>query len=401
MRHFFLALPLLAATPAFAETLSEELSRAGIAATETRLEQVKAPTDADRFALGGVRFLATIEHALQTRWRVGLTESLGMIPLLRLPIAENPAPPPMDPRTIPTLFAEVVTGMDAARMPLSGIPATSDFGVELDLSSVWFDVNANGARDAGEDLLDIAGPMILGWEWQAREPGATGPVIRFDAADAAWLSAYTHLLAGIAEVVLAYDPTASIDRMQKANAAALALSDPPGTGGFESVYDREFGAFTDIAYVILDALHQTPDKARAASAHAHFLKMVADNRDFWVRVAAETDNDREWLPNDAQTSAMGIEVPPATGAHWMAVLDDAEALLKGEKLAPWWRVNGAAGIDIGRLFLDPRPVDLPGWIQGAAVTPYLRKGTLVDAENWAAFENLVGGQAMLMTVFLN
>lgn len=388
---------LASAEPLSAETLSEEIGRTGLAATETRLESVKSPGEADRFALGGVRFLATVEQALQTRWRTGLTDSMGMIPFLRLPIEENPAQPPFDPRVIANLFASVVTGMDAARMPLSSIPDTADFGVEIDLGDLWFDVNANGSRDPGEDLLDIAGPMLLGWQWQEREPGAPTPVVRFDAADAAWLSAYTHLLAGMSEVVLAYDPTGSIDRASRARAALTGLSTEPGYDG----YDPMFGEFADLGYILLDALRQTPDKGRAASAHQHFLKMVADNRSFWKRVEAETDDDREWLPNDRQHSALGIELPPGTGTHWMAVLSDAEALLKGEKLIPYWRAHGEVGVDLGRLFLDPKPIDLIGWIQGTAAVPYLRKGPVVDASSLAAFEALMGGQAMLMSVFLN
>ncbi|MFT4152091.1 MAG: hypothetical protein QM656_17945 [Paracoccaceae bacterium] len=394
MKQLMVALALIA-TPAGAETISQEIARTGLGATETRLEALRTPTDEELFALGGVRFLGAVEQALQIRWRAGLTDRMGMLPFLRLPLPENSAPPPPQPRAIADLFRGVAAGMDAARMPLSRIPETSDFGLVIALDDLWFDINANGNRDAGEDLLDVAGPMILGFNWPGRGEAA-GPVIRFDVADAAWLSAYTHLLGGISDAVLAYDPTAAIDRLIRTRAGLAALSTAPVEGA------DELGDYIDIAYAMIDALRQTPDKNRGLSAHAHFLNMIADNRAFWARVDRETDDDREWLPNDRQHAALGVEVPPGTGKAWLAVLDDFEALLKGEKLAPYWRVGGdQAGIDVGQLFVNPRPVDLPGWIQGADALPYLRKGPVVDGASWTAFEQMAAGQAMLFSLFLN
>lgn len=393
-----LALPAAAQTAA-GETISQEIGRTGLAATELRLESLRSPTDQELFALGGVRFLATVEQALQIRWRAGLTDRMGMIPFLRLPMDENPAPGPFDPKAVAGLFRAVVSGMNSAQMPLSMIPETSDFGLDISLGDLWFDINANGSRDPGEDLVQVTGAAILG-----QEVRGAAPVIRFDVADAAWLSAYTHLLAGISQVVLAYDPTASIGRVMDTKARLAELS-PSAPGGM----DDGFGEFADIAFVVIDALRQNPDRDSLLSAHAQFLKMVSDNRAFWARVARETDNDREWLPNDRQQSALGVAVPQGTGEAWMAVLNDFEALLKGEKLAPYWRLGSddpapgteTAGIDIGRLFLDPAPIDLAGWIQGSAALPYASKGPLVSGASWQAFDDMVSGDAMLFTIFLN
>ena len=398
MRATMLA-TLLALVPALAAAqISGEIGRTGLEATEARLAAVASPTDADRFALGGVRFLRTVEQSLQLRWRVGLTDQMQMLPFLRLPLAENPAPAPFDPAMIASLFRAVTTGMDAAREPLSAIPATSDFGVEIALADLWFDVNANATRDTGEDMLDIAGPMMLGWRWAERDPATPAPVIRFDVADAAWLSAYTHLLGGIGDVVLAHDPTAAIATTLDAKAAMLALrSTPPDIFAM----DQSFGESVDIAAIVLAALNQTPDAARATSAHTHFLAMVTDNRRFWAEVALETDNAAEWLPNDAQQSALGLVVPQGAGAAWLNVLADFEGLLNGTKLAPYWRLDAGAGINVGKMFTDPRPIDLAGWIQGADALPYMQRGTVVDAASWTGFENLVGGEAMLFSVFLN
>lgn len=399
MRLVILAFLCSLALPAAAQTgISAEIGRSGLAATEVRLAALPAPSDSERFALGGVRFLATVERALQLRWRAGLTDRMGMVPFLRLPLVENRTPEPFRPAMIADLFRDVTLGMDRARQPLSKIAEGSDLAVDIALSDLWFDVNGNALRDPGEELLDVAGPIILGWRWRARAPDAPAPVIRFDAADAAWLSAYTHLLAGIAEVILAYDPTEAITGTLAATAALDRMRVGPAD---PHSMESSMGEAVDVVAIMLAALDQTPDGARAASAQGHFLSMIADNRRFWTLVETETDNANEWLPNDRQTSALGIHVPPGTGPAWQAVLADGEALLQGEKLAPYWRVGPGHGVNIGRLFTDPRPVDVIGWIQGAAALPYLERGTVVSDASWRRFSNLVSGEAMLFSVFLN
>ena len=51
-----------------------------------------------------VRFLGVIEAALQLRYSAGLTDRTGMLPFLRLPIADNPAPEAFQPAMIANLF---------------------------------------------------------------------------------------------------------------------------------------------------------------------------------------------------------------------------------------------------------------------------------------------------------
>ena len=87
----------LFALPVHSETISQEIAHTGLTATEARLTALPAPTDADRFALGGVQFLRAIEGSFQDRWKAGLTDPTGMMPLLRLPIPDNPTPAAFDP----------------------------------------------------------------------------------------------------------------------------------------------------------------------------------------------------------------------------------------------------------------------------------------------------------------
>lgn len=397
MRALF-PLLLCLATPLHAESLSAEIGSKGLGATEMRLAALPAPSDAERFALGGVRFLGAIEAALQLRYGAGLTDRTGMLPFLRLPIADNPAPARFQPAMIAGLFQTVDAKLEMARAPLVDIKESSDFTLEINFADLWFDINANHARDPGEDALATLGPMLLGWQWDSRDPTTPAPVVKFDAADAAWLSAYTHLLQGISALVLAYDPTEPITRVTTARDKMVSFGGaaPSFLGGGSDGLDE-----VDLIAIVIAALQQSPDATRMATAQHHFLAMIADNRRFWATVALEADDAAEWLPNDKQRSALGVTLPPDTGKLWLGVLDDAEALLRGTKLAPYWRQEGAAGVNIAKVFTDPRPADLAGWIQGWAAAPYLEQGQLVSDQNWRAFEQMMGGEAMLLSFYLN
>ncbi len=389
-----LALLLLAAAPAAAQDISAEIAGTGLAATEARLAALPAPTEADRFALGGIRFLRAVEGTFQTRYRTGMSDPTGTIPFLRLDQGAAPDAS-FAPGDVAALFTAAATGMAAAREPLADLATGPEFALTIRLGDLWFDVNADATRTPDEDLMALLGPSLLGWRWFDRDPATPAPTITFDRADAAWLSAYTHLLEGVSEVILAYDPTDALTRGATARDGMRAISPP---------YAEEFFVitpFVDAVWVMLDALDQQPDAARLSKAQAHFLSMVADNRSFWAAVESETDNTAEWLPNDRQTSALGLTLPPGTGATWLSVLADGEALLKGEKLIPYWRLGDGAGVNLARMFTDPAPIDVQDWIQGTGALPYLEKGDTITPESWRQFEAMMGGDAMLMSLWLN
>ena len=401
MRRFALSAVLsgLISTAATAETdVSTMIATDGLAATENHLAGLAAPTGTELFALGGVRFLGGIETALQLRWRVGLTDGMWSmlgLPLLRLPIPENPAPLPFEAHMIEAMFAEAVADMEGALAALDQIEDGAEVGLRLALSDIWFDINANGARDAGEGMADVAGLMLTGG---FAEPPAM-PTVRFDTADAAWLSAYAHLLAGISETVLAIGPTDPIQRVMETAQGYLEVAGPPVPSTAFGI--ENYATELDVIAMVIFALEQQPDADRARAAKSHFLSMVADNRVFWTRVAQETDNDAEWIPNKTQVSALGLPVPPETGPRWLAVLNDAEKVLNGELLVPYWRLGPGAGLNIGAMFDDPPPLDPIGMIQGETFLPFAEVGPLANMRALRDFEALVGGDAPLFMVFLN
>ena len=321
---------ILLTLPAGAETISQEIARSGLTATQTRLALLPDPSDAERFALGGVSFLRAAEGSFQNRYAMGMTEPPAFLsmPLLRLPLAANPNPVPFDPAVIANIFREAETHLTAAQTALAAIPDTSDFGLTLNLGDLWFDVNANATRDPGEDLMNIAGSVFLDRQPTPSDLAAPAPVIRFDVADVAWLSAYAHLLTAISQMVQAYDPTEPITRILNARATMAQWGPSDGWLSRRSVPDE-----LDMLAIVIATLDQPPDAARMLSALDHLLACIAQNRRFWTLVAAETDNAAEWVPNDAQTSGLGIPLPPGIGAAWQSVLADADAVLLGETAA--------------------------------------------------------------------
>lgn len=397
MRAALIALVLPLATPALADlSLSAEIGLKGIAPTEARLAALPGPTPEDLFALAGLRFLSGVEDALQLRWQTGIRADWSELPVLRLPIPENPAPRALAGADILALFEGVDADMDAARAALIALGA-QDFGLEIAIADLWFDIDGNGLRSTGESLNDVAGLTLAGAAPFGFQP-VENPVIRFDTADAAWLAAYTHFLQAFAQMALAYDPAPAVDRIL---ASAVAMQALWGTTPLPNAMEMMFGRQVDRVAIILDALATPPDPALTQAAHTHLLAMIAENRRFWGLVEAETDNDREWVPNDRQQSGLGLPVPSGTGVRWQAVLADAEGLLTGKLLVPHWRYGAEAGIDLQAMFLTPPAIDVVAFVQGEGLLHYARKGPRVSPDNWQQFERLMQGDAGLFAVFLN
>ncbi|MDU8944603.1 hypothetical protein [Ovoidimarina sediminis] len=381
--------------------ISRQLADNGLAATEDALSTIAEPSASDRFALGGVRFLRAIEQSLQTRWHHGLDTATLPIPVLRLPLPPNPDAVAAPADIIETLFADLAAGMDSARTALAPISDGDDVALRIDLNALWFDINANGTRDPGEDLAQAFFASM------GAPTGAVGrmtlPTVRFDTADTAWLAAYTHLLSGVANLVQAFDTADAISRVRDGAATLATLRDETGQPHMDigSIMIGAPEGTLDLVLTVYLALRTDPDPAHTRAARTHLLAMVAENRRFWARVATETDNDAEWIPNAAQTAALGFDLPPETSERWQAVLSDAEGLLTGRLLIPHWRFGPGIGVNLRRLLNDPIPVHLVEWIHGLDLLPYTETGEPVSDTNWRAFAAMASGNAGLYVLILN
>lgn len=395
MKQLFAAclLVLSGATAANADDTgsSAVIAAEGLAAAQAALEA--APASGDRaMALAAIRFLRGIEEAWQTRWRIGATAPLLPVPVLGADLPPNPEPLPMRADFVTDLALGLALSMRQTRDLLPD----ADGALVLRLGDLWLDVDGDGQRGPAEDLADLAGLPL---------PEDAGTEIRFDLADASWLRAYTHLIQAMAELTLAFDPQPALARRIALDAAlADQFAKPPGQMARAPTLDRHaqaFGPMVDRLAVVLQTLRNQPDREKVADAADHLRQMIAANRDFWAAIADETDNDREWIPNDRQQAALGFELPEGAGRTWLAVLDDAERALDGRMLVPFWRFAPGHGVDLAMWLDDPQPVDVVGWIQGSAALPYARPGLTVGHDNWDRFLSLFPGRAGLYMVLFN
>lgn len=194
--------------------------------------------------------------------------------------------------------------------------AEKDPGFSLDLClACWsVDWNRDGEVDERDQHLleielDANGQQLPDGDPRRR------PTFRFDVADVAWLRAMVHFQRAALALGGAYDPNLTFASRNKEK-LVLKLRNP----------------------------------ARLLEARAFALTGLAHAANCRKRVLAETDDEREWVPNPRQKShAMPLEVDDALFETWAGVLGDVERILKGQE-----------GISVAELVqLDDHPVPNP------------------------------------------
>lgn len=397
LRRFQLALAgcaLAACAPSSAPTPPEQawqdiLVEQGLAAAEASLSAGPGSAEQD-FLLGGLQFLLASEAIMQVRYQNSST-SLALLPGMRNSLPANPEAV-FDPAFIEIAMTQALDHLGRAEASLERATG-QELAVEVPLDAIWFDVNANGSREDWESGLAVMADLNA-----APDPEFDG-LIRFDTADAHWLKAYVHVISGMAEMTLATDPTPAIRTVYESRREMDALG--PVEGMF---LDNET---IDTLAAVLLTLRGTPDTSRTQAAHSHFKAMIAENKAFWTAVMEETDNDREWLPNPQQSSAFGVVVNEEMAAGWQAVLAEIEAVLNGEALIPYWRLENApnattgVGINVAKFFQEPGDMDVILWLHGAGATPYLERGTLARLEAWDRFTRMTGGDGLMFAAWFN
>ena len=86
---------------------------------------------------------------------------------------------------------------------------------------------------------------------------------------------------------------------------------------------------------------------------------------------------------------------------WYDALHEAELILQGKKLIPYWRPGDNRDLNLKRVFFEPREFDLVLWVQGSAAVPYLEDGPSTSAETWRQLQRLFNGQLGLFAIWFN
>ncbi len=341
-----------------------------------------ADNDADRFSLATLQIFSGVEQFSQGFRELGMLADspLAFLPFLRLaaPTSGQPATGPATPEKTADLFRSLRKSFRSANRTLAKIEG-GEFGVEINLSQVHLDFDGSGSIEPTEGFLASLG-AVLGLPFGG-EP-EEDLVIRFDRADAVWLQGYTHFISAVLDIILAYDW-----RPVWNQCAHLLLRNPEPQPSFNrwAKRDENFDQWADIIAALHDMRLELTDDHAWPRASEEFQGMIATSRICWELVLAETDDELEWLPSPSQSGPRGSTITRKEIDAWMLVLNELEAITRGEKLVPHWRVRPGAGINLDKLIESPPELDLVLWIHGSALMPFMEEGPVSDDATW---ENL-------------
>lgn len=401
MRTAFCSLLLLASCSAAAESIEDLLGAGRLTEAEQTIDEtlLANPDNATATAQKGiVRFLQAVERLAQTNYRYGVGESGRALPFFRLPVPDNPEPDRVTYEDFRSLIQRFIDDLAEAEALLADL-GDSPMKWRIDLAAVRLDFNADGQADADESLGKTFTAMV---GRPRRDPQPLEFVVGIDTADVYWLRGYCHVMQAIGETVLAYDQQRAFD-----HTAQILFPNAEVTHGFLKPASKTNRANRMVA-TVLDAvalvhLADWPlaEAERLKAAHSHLLKMVETSRASWAAIQSEDDDDHEWIPGPNQKSVMPRgSISQRQIDAWLEFLTEAEALLNGEKLAPFWR-NDPRGLNIKRVFYEPKRFDLILWVQGSAAAPYLEEGDQTKPETWRQLQRVFRGNFLGFAVWIN
>ncbi len=392
--------PSLGRAQGAASVLREHAEAGRLEAGEQALSRMALANAADaeaRMALGLIQFARAVEKLGQNLHQYGLQPPRQpLIPILRMPVPLNTSPEPLDYAKLRAVYATFLADIAAAERTLAAMPA-GEPKLVINLANVRLDLDRNGRADEAESLGRILAALS----------GARGEMpaleVAFDRADATWLRGYVNLLSAFLEFVLAYDWSETF--AATGHHFFLGARDPanPLHGAAEPnpLLGRDGASIADAIALVHLVRWPLAEPDRMKRALAHLRQVPVLSRQNWREILAETDDDREWLPNPNQKNRAftGLPVRQDLVDGWMRVMDEFEEMLEGRKLMAHWRL--AKGIDMKAFFEQPRPFDLVLWMTGHAAAPYLRDGPMVTGETARQWQVIFGGNFLTYAFWFN
>lgn len=367
--------------------------------------------DEARFGLGMIQFLQTYEHLGASLYRYGLRTERSFVrpdPAIRELVPQNPNPEKIDYAAARQIVQTFVDDVNRAEATLA-LVQSENVKLPLHVGLIKLDPFGRGTPVSAAALVGRFGNQMAG-------PGVPLPgpaevqefVIAFDRGDATWLRGYCHFLAAWGEVLLALDGQdffecsfhLVFEKPETPHKFLIEDRRPIDDGIFR--WDRkQFSDFFATIHLFLRFNLKEPERMKVA--HGHLVSMAAMSREMWKHYQAETDDDHEWIPNSKQTGVLQTPVSKEMMETWLATVDEAELILAGKRLLPFWRGSDPQlGINLKRVFYEPRALDIPLWIQGTAATPYLEKGTITkfaDTETLRRLNRQFGGMGFVGFAF--
>jgi hypothetical protein len=194
--------------------------------------------------------------------------------------------------------------------------ADPGFSLELCIACLQVDWNGNGRLDGRDNKMLELEFDGRGGSLEEGDPRRR-PTYRFDVGDAQWGRAMISFQRAAVELVLAYR-WSELDKLW-------------GRG--------------DASTVTIKLI----DPGRVKHARELFIAALGFSSQEREAYLAETDDDREWVPNPRQKSyAMPLEVDDALYATWTQVISDVHHMLSSQE--------GVGFREVAQLFADPDDV---------------------------------------------
>lgn len=404
----FLMSQFAAAAPLAEEYLTSGKLDEGAQALQKQLK-ANPEDDQARFGLGVVQFFQSFEHLGGTlaQYVGGNLNRFG----LRTEDVRRGLPEPIQeilsqaPDSKTATYADtrqmLQTWVDDLKAAEKTLSAVKDPNVKLPLhvGLIKVDLLGIGKPVEARFLLSRAGVT-------QQQAVAEQFLIDFDRGDADWLAGYCNFLCAWGEVLLA------IDGQELFNCTAHLFFEKVDTpypflleehGNVDSIVGVDRPLLSDILAFIHLWRFELKEPERMKAALAHLEDMQRHAKSMWKFYLAETDNEREWIPNPQQTGVLEIKVTQEMVDTWLVVLDEAGEVLQGKKLIPFWRGKpGTQGVNLRRVFTEPREIDPFLWFQGTAAAPYLEKGEITDFANpelWTRINRTFGRNRFFTLAF--
>lgn len=361
--------------------------------------------DEARFGLGMLQFLQAVEHLAQSLYHYGLQDAArnSPVPIVRLPLPENPQPNKIGYTDLRKVLQTLIDDLTKAEATLAQVQS-ADVKLPIHFGQIRLDLDHDGLANDDEALWKIFVRMNRGAE--VIRADAEQFLIVFDKADSTWLQGYCNLLMAMCESALAHDGKELFERTGHLFFKRVESPYPFLAQGRRAFDFGGVDVADVIAFIHLINLPVT-EPERMKSALAHLEKVITLSRQNWRELLAETDDDREWIPNPKQTGVIpNARVNQQMVSGWDEFLAEADALLAGKKLIPFWRSaapegHAPEGVNLRRVFTEPKTFDLVLWMQGTGAAPFLEKGPLSTPDVWQRLNRLFNGEFVGFALWFN
>ena len=375
--------------------------------------QLNPKDDQARFGLGVIQVLQGVEHLGISLSRFG-PESNGPIglgsqlPFLRFPVAKGEARQQVELNDVHNMLQQIVMHLEKADQTLEGI-TSDDVRLPLHIYQINFDFNEDNMLSAKEENFDKIATRYFG---RPRLPDGVKDlrdlVVVFDRGDVYWLQAYTHLLRGFCEAILAYDQTELWNvtahyAFENAKIEFDFLLEEKAAWKKSRYWWGNSNSILDAIGAIHNMRFKLKDPERIKRVEKHLLGMIKYSRKMWDSILAETDNEREWLPSPNQNAAVtNARLTKSRVETWLKFLDESEKILKGELLLPFWRgTDKTRGVNLKKFFDNPTDLDVVLWCHGSGAVDYLENGKVTSPETWRLFQEVFGGDFVGFAAWIN